>query len=137
MPAKLVRALRAYAPEYGVALREMIGDPFGALRRGEVDAVLGTVVGSEPGLLAGPVLGSEVVVLAAPHDHALAGRSSGSTHDFETERLHELIGPDSGRRTVPTRRAGPPAPTRMRRTRSCGPGTNCWRWWRQARASLC
>ena len=96
--SEVVRALRTFAPEYGVALREMVGaDPLGALHRGEVDAVLATIVGTEPGLLAGPVLGYESMVLAAPHDHVLATRSSLSTHDFAAEWMLEILGSGAGR----------------------------------------
>jgi DNA-binding transcriptional LysR family regulator len=57
-------------------------DPFGALRRGEVDILVSWLPVEEPDLTVGPTLFADPRLLAVAADHELAGRSSVSVEDI-------------------------------------------------------
>lgn len=68
---------RARHPQCGLRIRAApYTDPFGGLRRGEMDVLVTWFPMEEPDLTAGPVLLVDSRTLAVAVDHELAGRSS-------------------------------------------------------------
>ena len=68
-------AFTARHPQWDLRLRHSsFVDPFGPLRRGEIDVLISWLPIEEPDLTAGPVLFTESRVVAAAVDHELAAR---------------------------------------------------------------
>ncbi|MEU5218455.1 LysR family transcriptional regulator [Streptomyces sp. NPDC020807] len=83
-------AFRSLHPQWGVRIRyNGFIDPFGPLRRGEIDVLLCWLPVEEPDLTVGPVLFQETRVAAVACDHRLADRRSVSTEVFAD---HGVIG---------------------------------------------
>jgi DNA-binding transcriptional LysR family regulator len=86
---------RTHHPHCELQLRHAsFVDPFGALRRGEVDILVSWLPVEEPDLTVGPTLFTDPRLLAVAADHELAGRSSVSVEDIAYFR-------HSGARPVP------------------------------------
>ncbi|MFJ8015187.1 LysR family transcriptional regulator [Streptomyces sp. NPDC096339] len=76
-------AFRSLNPQWGLRLRyHGFIDPFGPLRRGEIDMLLTWLPVEEPDLSVGPVLFQESRVAAVASDHRLADRGSVSAEVF-------------------------------------------------------
>ncbi|WP_410583440.1 LysR family transcriptional regulator [Amycolatopsis sp. lyj-108] len=76
-------AFHAGHPHADVRIRQIgFADPFGPLRRGEIDLALLWLPVDEPDLTVGPVLYSESVVLAVAAGNPLADRESVSYEDL-------------------------------------------------------
>ncbi|MBL1067456.1 LysR family transcriptional regulator [Streptomyces sp. 7-21] len=77
--AGLVRALAAFEakrPRVRVEMSELpLADPFGAVRRGEVDAAVVLLPVAEPDLVLGPVFAPQRRALAVPARHPFAARA--------------------------------------------------------------
>jgi DNA-binding transcriptional LysR family regulator len=72
-------AFRARHPGWRLRIRHpAFSDPFGALRRGDVDVLVAWLPVEEPGLTVGPAPYAEPRVLAVGAGHEPAGRTSGS-----------------------------------------------------------
>ncbi|MCX5196944.1 LysR substrate-binding domain-containing protein [Streptomyces sp. NBC_00249] len=70
-------AFRSLHPQWGLRLRHNgFVDPFGPLRRGEIDLLVSWLPVEEPDLSVGPVLFQEARVAAVASDHRLADRKS-------------------------------------------------------------
>jgi DNA-binding transcriptional LysR family regulator len=70
-------------PECEVVVSEVFfTDPFGSLRRCEIDVMATPLPTGQPDLTDGPVLAREAMVLAVAHDHPLAGREHVSIEDI-------------------------------------------------------
>jgi DNA-binding transcriptional LysR family regulator len=115
---RLVRAFTAACPGCDVQLRETgQRDLYDALRRGDIDVLIGWLAVDEPDLTAGPAIEHRARALAVGRDHPLAGRESVSAEelaDYETSRpppgaLYDAVVP-------PRTPAGRP----VRRTRAVG-----------------
>ncbi|MEW9552303.1 LysR substrate-binding domain-containing protein [Nonomuraea sp. NPDC050783] len=79
----LFDAFKARRPACDLQIRSVdFGDPFGTLRRGEIDVALIWLPVDEPDLTVGPVVYTEPVVLALSPAHPLAGRESVSLEDL-------------------------------------------------------
>ncbi|NUR69295.1 MAG: LysR family transcriptional regulator [Hamadaea sp.] len=87
-------AFRTRYPRCDVVVREIhFSDPFGEVRRGEVDLSLVWRPIREPGLTEGPVLLTEGRLLAVWAGHELADRESVSLEDF-ADRVFIDTGPN-------------------------------------------
>jgi DNA-binding transcriptional LysR family regulator len=115
---RLVRAFTTAYPGCEVQLRETgQRDPYGALRRDDIDILIGWLAADEPGLTAGPAIEHRARALAVSRDHPLARRGSASAEDladYETAAappgaLYDAINP-------PRTPSGQP----VRRTRAVG-----------------
>ncbi|MGW6706247.1 LysR family transcriptional regulator [Streptomyces sp. NPDC054956] len=86
-------AFRALNPKWGIRLRyNGFIDPFGPLRRGEIDLLVAWLPIEEPDLSVGPVLFQETRVAAVASDHRIAARRSVSAEVFAD---HGVIGAES------------------------------------------
>jgi DNA-binding transcriptional LysR family regulator len=65
-------------------------DPYGRLRRGEIDLMATWLPLAQPDLVIGPVLSSEPRVLMVAHDHPLASRTEVSLEDIAEYRVPRL-----------------------------------------------
>ncbi|RJL35789.1 LysR family transcriptional regulator [Bailinhaonella thermotolerans] len=75
-------AFRARHPGWTLRIRHpAFSDPFGALRRGDVDVLVAWLPVEEPDLTVGPVLYAESRVLAVSAGHELAARTSVSLEE--------------------------------------------------------
>ncbi|MBX7546824.1 LysR family transcriptional regulator [Streptomyces sp. NPDC004232] len=102
-----VAAFEAADPARGVDLVEVpYADPFGALRRGAVDAAVVLLPVEEPDLVLGPVFSRQRHTLAVSRHHRFAARDRIAAADLTTE---PLIG------------AASPAPAYWRAARAPGP----------------
>lgn len=119
---RLVRAFTAAFPGCEVQLRETgQRDPYGALRRDDIDVLVGWLAVDELGLTAGPAIERRARALAVSRDHPLAAR--GSANGGRPGRLRDGLRPV--RRPVrrhqpavhPVRPARPPHPGRRRPAR--------------------
>ncbi|MHB1430549.1 MAG: LysR family transcriptional regulator [Streptosporangiaceae bacterium] len=80
---RLVRAFTAAYPDCHVELRETgLRDLYGALRRNDIDVLVGWLAIDEPDLTAGPAIEHRARALAVSRDHPLAGRSSVSADEM-------------------------------------------------------
>ena len=80
---RLVRAFTAAYPGCEVQLRETgLRDLYEALRRDEIDVLVGWLALDEPDLTAGPAIEHRARALAVSRDHPLAGRGSASAEDL-------------------------------------------------------
>jgi DNA-binding transcriptional LysR family regulator len=79
---RVIRAFESRHPGCQVIMRETsLADPYGALRRDEIDVLLNWLILDEADLTAGPVIGHRERVLAVAAAHPLAGRRSVSLED--------------------------------------------------------
>jgi DNA-binding transcriptional LysR family regulator len=89
--AQIARIVKAFERRYPGSVIEAtevpIDDPFGPLRRGEVDVVASWLPHGQPGVLTGPILSSEPRVLAVASDHPLAGRTAISIEEVAKYRV--------------------------------------------------
>jgi DNA-binding transcriptional LysR family regulator len=114
-------------PGATVTIRDLrYEDPFGPLRRGEIDVMACRLPISQPDLTVGPVVASDQRILAVAIDHPLANRESVSVEDLADCQAHDaggtlpreyidtLVPPrtPSGRR-IPRRHIGTPSPTQL------------------------
>jgi DNA-binding transcriptional LysR family regulator len=78
----IVKAFELRYPAWSVRAVEVpVDDPFGPMRRGELDLIASWLPHGQAGLVTGPVLSSEQRVLAVSHDHPLAEREQISIED--------------------------------------------------------
>lgn len=83
---RMIEEFTARHPACNVAMREVDWfDPYGALRRGEIDVVVNWLAGDGPDLTAGPVLEYRDRVLYVGLGHRLAGRESVSAEELAGE----------------------------------------------------
>jgi DNA-binding transcriptional LysR family regulator len=84
---------RGLHPDCEVQMREIEPtDPYGPLRRGEVDVQVSEFPVDEPGLTAGPVLLVNPLVLAVASDHPIARQESAGVDDLARDTLAWLPG---------------------------------------------
>jgi DNA-binding transcriptional LysR family regulator len=84
--SRLAELFGAHHPECELVICDMPAtDPYGPLRRGEIDVLVYWLVGEEPDLTAGPVIGYRARALAVGLGHRLAGRKSVSVEDLADE----------------------------------------------------
>ncbi len=89
--------LHARHPQVETAVVEItMADPFGPLRRGEVDAAVLLLPVAEPGLVVGPGFAEQPWTLAVSCDHPLAARSALSAEDLADCRLIAAAPPAPG-----------------------------------------
>lgn len=89
-----IGAFHARHPRCEVAPVEIpLADPFGAVRRGEVDAAIVCLPVAEPDLVIGTVFSRQPQLLAVPLRHPFAGRLSLSAEELVECRLIGLRGP--------------------------------------------
>jgi DNA-binding transcriptional LysR family regulator len=69
-------------------------DPFGPLRRGEIDVQINWLPIQEPDLTVGPVVHTERILLAVAADHPLAQHDSVSHEDLGDHRVLSSTAPD-------------------------------------------
>lgn len=78
--ARLMRAIAAFQERHPDCVTDVVeipfADPFGAVRRGDVDAAIVLLPVAEPDLVLGPVFSSDRQTVAVSVRHALAGRAS-------------------------------------------------------------
>lgn len=80
-------------PAASVSIRDLRWeDPFGPLRRGEIDVMACRLPIKQPDLTVGPVLASEARILAVAVDHPLAKRESISVEDLADYEAHDAGG---------------------------------------------
>ncbi|MER5638557.1 LysR family transcriptional regulator [Kitasatospora sp. NPDC002227] len=89
MPFNLVdlhfywKAFRAKHPQWELEIRQLgYTDPFGWLRNGDFDVLVGWLPVEEPDFTVGPVLLTDPRILAVSEDHELAGRTSARLEMF-------------------------------------------------------
>ncbi|GAA4996095.1 LysR family transcriptional regulator [Yinghuangia aomiensis] len=70
-----------------------LSDPFGQVRRGEVDAAIVLLPAEEPGIAVGPVFSRRQQSLAVPAGHPVAGRASVDAEDIAAFELIGFAGP--------------------------------------------
>ncbi|WP_067179217.1 LysR family transcriptional regulator [Microtetraspora niveoalba] len=91
---KAVAAFEAARPGRVTEIAELaLSDPFGAVRRGEVDAAIVLLPVREPDLVLGPVFPEQEQTLAVSVRHELAGRASLSAEDLIACPLISPAGP--------------------------------------------
>jgi DNA-binding transcriptional LysR family regulator len=103
---QVVDAFRARHPACEVEITTTPAvDPYGQLRRGELDVMASWLPLAQPDLVVGPVLFSEPRVLLAAHDHPLAGRSEVSVEDLADYCVPRLppIPPELHETWIPSR----------------------------------
>ncbi|WP_217198938.1 LysR family transcriptional regulator [Streptomyces buecherae] len=87
-------AFRERHPHCEVAPVEIpLADPFGAVRRGDVDAAIVCLPVAEPDLVIGSVFSRQPQLLAVPLGHPLAGRATLGAEELADCRLIGLRGP--------------------------------------------
>jgi DNA-binding transcriptional LysR family regulator len=85
---RVIEAFEARHPECEVEVSmAQVDDPFGPLRRGEVDLMTSWLPLEQPDLVVGPTLFSEPRVLTVAHDHPLAGADRVSIEDLADHRI--------------------------------------------------
>lgn len=85
---QIIGAFEARHPGCDVDVRLTgFDDPYGLLRRGEIDVMTSWLPLEQPDLIVGPVINSEPRVLMVAHDHPLAGRSGVSIEDLADYRV--------------------------------------------------
>lgn len=86
--SRLTEAFQARHPGYRVSMREVpVCDPYGELRKGEVDVVADWLAVLDADLTTGPALAHYDLVLATSRRHRLAGRTSVSFEDLGEETI--------------------------------------------------
>ncbi|MEV4185909.1 LysR family transcriptional regulator [Streptosporangium canum] len=93
MVMKIVNSFRVRHPDCEVQIREVhLSDPFGPLRRGELDIQLTEFPVDEPDLTTGPVLITDPKVLAVSGRHRLAHRETVRVEDLADELVLFISG---------------------------------------------
>jgi DNA-binding transcriptional LysR family regulator len=91
---RLVTAFQAAHPGCQVILREVgIGDPYGPLRRDEIDVLVNWLAVDEPDLTAGPVIDSCERALAVARNHPLASTPPASAEDLADFEMARVLAP--------------------------------------------
>ncbi|WP_026401279.1 LysR family transcriptional regulator [Actinomadura rifamycini] len=91
---RAIAELRRDRPEHRVDIAELpLGDPFGALRRGEVDAAVVLLPVREPDLTVGAVFSRRPLTLAVPAGHPFARRARLAAEDLARTALIPVEGP--------------------------------------------
>jgi DNA-binding transcriptional LysR family regulator len=86
--SRLTEAFQARHPGCRMSMHEVpVCDPYGPLRRDEVDVVANWLVIRDPDLVAGPAIAYYDRVLAVSRRHRLAGRSWASLEDLSEETI--------------------------------------------------
>jgi DNA-binding transcriptional LysR family regulator len=86
--SRIVRAFEHAYPGRVVEATEVpLDDPFGPLRRGEVDVMASWLPHGQAGMVTGPILSSEPRVAAVAADHPLAGRDRISIEELAEFRV--------------------------------------------------
>lgn len=111
----MIGAFQTEHPDCEIQLAEIpLSDPFGALRRGELDVAIVMLPVNEPDLTSGPPFSKEPQTLAVSTRHPFAGRSSMDAEELAECRLLDLRGPAPAywrELTAPTRTPdGTPVP---------------------------
>ena len=110
----VVRAVEDAHPELRVQLLEVpYEDPFGALRRGEVDVAVSWLPVEQPDLVVGPAIQRDSRVLLVARDHPLATRESVTWDDVadHTVETFPAFAPETREEFIPTRTpSGRPIP---------------------------
>lgn len=92
LTSAILETFRARCPRCDVRMREtQFGDPLGALRGGEADALFTCLPVEEPDLTVGPVVINEPRMLAVPLRHRLAGRDSVSLEELAGETFFGVV----------------------------------------------
>jgi DNA-binding transcriptional LysR family regulator len=90
---RLIEAFQARHPDCQVSFHEAgVLDPYGALRRGDVDVLVNWLAANEPGLTAGPPIARCERVLAVACHHRLASRASVLLEDLGEEQVAQPLG---------------------------------------------
>lgn len=93
----LMRAVERFATRYPGCRLELteipLADPFGALRRGEIDLAVVLLPMGERDLVLGPVFDGQQQMLALPSGHRLAGREAVTAEELAGCPLVGLRGP--------------------------------------------
>ena len=88
---RLVEQFCAHYPDCDVRLQAVpTRDPYGPLRRGEIDVLVGWLVVAQPDLTAGPAVMYRDRVLHVGLGHRLAGRESVCVEDLGGEEVHDI-----------------------------------------------
>jgi DNA-binding transcriptional LysR family regulator len=91
----LLDGFRSRRPQCALEIvHNHFSDPFGPLRRGEIDAQINWLPIQEPDLTVGPVVHTERILLAVAADHPLAQRESVSYEDLGDYRVPSTTAPD-------------------------------------------
>jgi DNA-binding transcriptional LysR family regulator len=89
---RMVDEFCAQHPGCELALQDVESmDPYGPLRRGEIDVLVNWLVVDEADLTAGPVIECRDRVLSVGLGHRLAGRESVSIEDLAREEVHQPV----------------------------------------------
>lgn len=89
-----VSGFESRTPECQIDVAELpLNDPFGALRRGDVDAAVVMLPVAEDDLILGPVFSRQPQTLTVCTSHRLAGRASIHAEDLAGETLIAIAGP--------------------------------------------
>jgi DNA-binding transcriptional LysR family regulator len=92
LTSAILRTFRERCPRCDVRMREtQYGDPLGALRSGEADALFTCLPVEEPDLSVGPVVINEPRMLAVPLGHRFAGRDSVSLEECAGETFFGVV----------------------------------------------
>ena len=84
----LVAQFQSRHPDCRVILHEVdSGDPYAALRRGEIDVLVNWLAVDEPDLTAGPAISLHNRLLVVSRSHRLAGRTAVLTEDLADEQV--------------------------------------------------
>jgi DNA-binding transcriptional LysR family regulator len=124
---RIIELFERRHPGASVTIRDLrYEDPFGPLRRGEIDVMACRLPINQPDLTVGPVLASDQRILAVAIDHPLAERESISVEDLADCQAHDaggklpreyvdtLIPPRTPRgRRIPRRHIRTPSPTQL------------------------
>ncbi|MCF2527271.1 LysR family transcriptional regulator [Yinghuangia soli] len=113
-----VAAFEARHPGSAAEIGEVpLNDPFGPLRRGEVDAAVVMLPAEEPDVAVGPVFSRQAQTLAVSVRHRFAGRDVIDAEELAACELITVAGPAPGY----WRRANAPELTPSGRGIPCGP----------------
>jgi DNA-binding transcriptional LysR family regulator len=89
----VINAFRGLHPACEVLVREIeVGDPYGPLRRGEVDVQITMFPVDEPDLTAGPALLANPLVLAVASEHPIARQESVCADDLARDTVGWIPG---------------------------------------------
>ncbi|WP_055564617.1 LysR family transcriptional regulator [Streptomyces atriruber] len=112
--ARLMRAIESFQERHPACATEIVeipfADPFGAVRRGDVDAAIVLLPVAEPDLVLGPVFSSERQTVAVSVRHAFAGRSSLAAAELAGTPLIAATAPAPAYWREAHAPSGPPAP---------------------------
>ncbi|WP_434589533.1 LysR family transcriptional regulator [Streptomyces sp. A5-4] len=94
---RLMRAITVFQTRHPACVTEIVEipfcDPFGAVRRGEVDAAIVLLPVSEPDLMLGPLFSKEQQTVAVALRHPFAARDSLTAAEVATTPLVEAAAP--------------------------------------------